>query len=366
MNVERLHRILIDLKADLETSRITTLIQKVRDNLQNQVNQPTQPTYQTDLVASLKKLYAALENSKYNDYSPSWKEIISEISRDNLLGFELKNQIENIFATNTITPAQALEDIKTIFTSFEEFQTAIDSTLSGFQDLGIGKEELIGGECELGYTIPRKYVDNKLSGLKTEIGELNFILNNISEAVTGKKQEYKVKTISSSDFLLYVVIGLQVADVLSKATERILNHYKQILEIKSLRNQLKEKGVPATKTRGIESHTNDMMESEIKKIAKEVIKEYYEGANGRKNELENGLIISLNKLANRIDKGFNVEIRVEPLPEPEENEKISKEQKQKSELIKSIQTSSKNIEFIETSGESILKLPENQPKKANS
>ena len=202
MNVERLHRILIDLKADLETSRITTLIQKVRDNLQNQVNQPTQPTYQTDLVASLKKLYAALENSKYNDYSPSWKEIISEISRDNLLGFELKNQIENIFATNTITPAQALEDIKTIFTSFEEFQTAIDSTLSGFQDLGIGKEELIGGECELGYTIPRKYVDNKLSGLKTEIGELNFILNNISEAVTGKKQEYKVKTISSSDFLL--------------------------------------------------------------------------------------------------------------------------------------------------------------------
>ena len=102
-----------------------------------------------------------------------------------------------------------------------------------------------------------------------------------------------------------------------------------------------------------------MMEEEIKLIAKEVITEYYTGKdNARKNELENSVVISLNKLANRIDHGFNVEIRVEPLPQPAEGATVSKEQQTKINLVKSIQQSSKNIQFIETDGESILELPE--------
>lgn len=358
MNVERLHRILIDLDQELKTDKIVTLLQQVRDHLQNQVNQPNQASHQTNLVNSLKKLYSALDTSNYNEYSPSWKEIITEISGEIELGIPLKQKIENILVTNTITPANALEEIKQIFDELQTFQTAIKSTLTGFQALGIEEEDLDEGQCELGYTIPREFVENKLSELKNEIAELNFILNNISEAVTGEKQEYEVKTISSSDFLLYVIIGLQVADVLSNATERILNIYKGILEIKQLRNQLKEKGIPASKTKSIETHANGMMKDEIKKIVKEVMDEHYDGDNGRKNELENGLTISLNKLANRIDKGFNVEIRVEPLPEPEEGEEPSPEYKHSSELIKSIQESARKIEFLDAGGESILKLPE--------
>ncbi|WP_179349772.1 hypothetical protein [Winogradskyella pacifica] len=358
MNVERLHRILKDLDHLIKTEKIVTLLQQVRDHLQNQVSQPNQPAHQTNLVSALNKLYETLANSEYNNYSPSWKEIIEEISENVLFGIPLKKEIKEILSSNAITPAKALEDIKSIFNNLQAFQTATKSTLTGFKTLGIEEEDLEQGECELGYTIPRNYVENKLSELKNEIGELNFILNNISEAVTGEKQEYKVKTISSSDFLLYVIIGLQVADVLSKATERILNHYKQILEIKVLRNQLKEKGVPASKTKSIETHANGMMRDEIKAIAKEVIAEHYEGENGRKNELENGLIISLNKLANRIDKGFNVEIRVESLPEPEEEEESTAEYEAKSELINSIKESSRKIEFIDTGGESILKLSE--------
>lgn len=358
MNVERLHRILIDLDEELKTDKIVTLLQQVRDHLQNQVNQPNQPSHQTNLVNSLKKLYTALESSNYNDYSPSWKEIISEISGEIELGVPLKQKIENILATNSITPANALEEIKQIFNDLQTFQTAIKNTLTGFEALGIEEEDLDAGQCELGYTIPREFVENKLSELKNEIAELNFILNNISEAVTGEKQEYKVKTISSSDFLLYVIIGLQVADVLSNATERILNIYKGILEIKQLRNQLKDKGIPTSKTKSIETHANGMMKDEIKAIVKEVMDEHYDGDNGRKNELQNGLTISLNKLANRIDKGFNVEIRVEPLPEPEEEEEPTAEYQQNAEMIKSIQESARKIEFLDAGGESILKLPE--------
>ena len=359
MNIERLHRILIDLGDDIKTENIATHLNSVQTNLQNQISQPNQPTYQKNLVTSLKTLRETLDNSSFNNYSPSWKETIYEIGGKELLGKELKLIIDNIFSANTITPANALEEIKVINVNFKKFSTSINTMLTGMKGLNIGSEELEPGECELGYTIPRLYVENELSSLKKEIAELNFILNSISEAVTGEQQEFKVKTISSSEFLIYLIIGLKVADVLSKATERILNHYKQILEIKILRNQLTESGVPASKTKSIETHANGIMKTEIKKIASEIMEEYYDGENGRKNELENSVIISLNKLANRIDNGFNIEIRVEPLPEKSDDDTENTEEEQaKTDLIHSIQESAKKIEYIEMSGQSILELPE--------
>lgn len=361
MNVERLHRVIYDFKKDLEKTNLLALIQNVRDNLQNVVNQPNQPAYQTNLVASLEDLNQGLSSSNYNNYTPMFKEIISEISNEMNFGEDLKIEIQNIFATNTITPAKALEDLNKIYDDYSALQTGITNTINGLKSLNIEKEELAPGECELGYTIPRIYIDNKLVELKNEISELNFILNVITEAVTGQTEEYKVKTISSSEFLLYVIIGLQVADVLSKATERILNHYKQILEIKVLRNQLAEKGVPAKETISIDQFANGLMEAEIKKIAREVIDEHYKGEKTRKNEIENGLTIALNKLANRIDNGFNIEIRVEPLPKPKEDEK-NEEYESKTQLIKTIQQSAKKIDYIEAKGKSILQLPENNQK----
>lgn len=362
MNVERLHRVIFDFQNDLQKTNLLDVLQSVRDNLQNIVNQPNQSVYQTNLVTSIEELSKSLHNSKYNSYTPMFKETIAEITNEMKFGEELKKQIDDIFASNLITPAKALEDIDKIFNDITNVMTGIANAIGGLESLNIEKEELEPGTCELGYTIPRKFINNKLVELKNEISELNFILNIITEAVTGKNEDYKVKTISSSEFLLYIILSLNVANTLSKATERILNHYKQILEIKVLRNQLAEKGVPAKETISIEKYANSLMETEIKKIAKEIIDEHYNGENGRKNEIQNGLTIALNKLANRIDNGFNVEIRVEPLPKPDK-EKTDENYESNSELIKSIQKSANNIDYIEARGKAILQLPESEQNK---
>jgi hypothetical protein len=49
------------------------------------------------------------------------------------------------------------------------------------------------------------------------------------------------------------------------------------------------------------------------------------------------------------------------LPEPKEDEEQTEEYKTKSNLVNSIKESSRNIEYIETDGESILKLSEKKP-----
>jgi hypothetical protein len=364
MNTERLHKILTEIQKEFNQNNLLIQLQAVRDNLTNQVNQPQQPVYQQNLVAALSELNVNLTNSSYNNFSPGWKQIIEELGGHNLFGDELKSSIDDIFNRNQITPAAALDNINSIVTQVELLKAAIDEILSGFTKLKIGKEDLAAGQCEMGYSIPRKVVENKLSSLSKEVAELNFILGSLSETITGKKEEFEVKTISSSDFLLYVIISLQVADVLSNAIEKIINNYKTILEIKILRNQLKEKGVPEKATKEIEEHANSSMEEVIRKIANEVITQYHKGQDqGRKNELENATVIALNKIANRIDKGFNIEVRVEPLPPATEKNKDDKHYQAQLKNISNIQKHSKTLQYINTVGQPILELNEAEKPK---
>ena len=46
MNVERLHAIALALKDDLARSNVLSHLQQLVSALQNQINQPGQPTYQ--------------------------------------------------------------------------------------------------------------------------------------------------------------------------------------------------------------------------------------------------------------------------------------------------------------------------------
>jgi hypothetical protein len=359
MNAERLHRILIEVNNEFIDSAILDKMIAVRDNLQNQVNQPQQPAYQQNLVTSLQTLYETLENSKTNNFSPGWTELINEIGGDGIFGNDVKNIIKNIFATNQITPSAALQDIIKIVTKTEAFRVSVVNLLSAFEGLNIGAEDLEAGNCELGYTIPRIFVKNELKSLNKEISELNFILTTISEAVTGEKKEFEVKTISSSDFLFVVGIGIYLAKVISEVVEKIIENYKKILEIKKLRNELKAAGVPEKETKGIEQHANSSMEKEILKLATEIIKNSPLTDELRKNELNNGVTIALNKIANRIDCGFNIEIRVKELPVAKDNK--TDENHEFADMIKIINSNSKMMEFIKTGGQPILQLNENEP-----
>lgn len=360
MNAEKLHRISSELKMEFDKINVVNVLTELRNHLQNLVNQPQQPAHQQNLSNSQKQLFDFLEVAASNQFSPMWSQVVDEIGGTGLVGENLKSRIENAFVGNQITPSSALEEINKILSETEAFYNSLNQLVEGFSGLKIGKEEIEPGHCELSYLIPRTYTEENLSSLKREISELNFILNNISEVATGEKQEFKVNTISSSDYTLYIELSLLIGNILIIATEKILNNYKTILEIKNLRNQLKDKGVPEKETKGIEEHANKTMEIEIVKLAKEIVKTHYKGKDdGRKNELISGLTISFNKIANRIDNGFNLDIRVETLPEVKEEEK-TRETEEKEQLINSIQQSSKSLEFINTSGKSILSLEEDK------
>jgi hypothetical protein len=238
-------------------------------------------------------------------------------------------------------------------------KNAVDQICSAFQALHIPSEDLDPGECEPGILIPRQAVNNKLVPFAKKLQEINFIVTTFSELATGATDDFEIRTISSTDLTVYLQIGLKTAAVLGRAIAWIVNQYKSILEIRKNHAELQKQGVPDKLLKGIEDHANHKMDEGMDSMVAEIVKTYCATADTeRKHELSNGIRISFNKIANRIDRGFNFELRVQPL-KPGGPPRLQNEVD--SELLDnmaSIQATSQVLEFMNIDHTPILKLPE--------
>jgi hypothetical protein len=185
-------------------------------------------------------------------------------------------------------------------------------------------------------------------------------MNTFSEIATGKTDDLSIKTISSSDLTVYLMAAIPFAACLSHAIERIVALYQRLLEIRKLHGDLLKQGVPEKQVSGIEEYANNMMKQGTEDLSVEIVDKFYHGKDsGRKHELTTQTRLSLNCIANRIDRGYNIEVRVEPLKEVAPNDNAAKATAEK---IKAIQAASKSMQFIKVGGKPILQLPENGEK----
>ncbi len=359
MNAERLHAIMVALNHEMTKGNVAGKMQELINALQSVVNQP-HPSHQQSLSQNLKAIYAAVTDTPSDKFSPAWRQILVEIGGESLFGKQLKDNIEKVFARNQITPAVALEELQQLHKRLLAFKNALDQGVSTLRHFKIGDEKLEPGECEIGVLVPRDAVSNQLIEFADELRELGFILNTFSEVATGEKDKLSIRTVSSSDLLVYLQAVAPYAACVAVATERVVALYKQLLEIRKLRLEIQQQGVPDEQTTGIENYANQLMENGIEKIAVEIVNEFHKGKDkGRKNELTNAVRISLNKIANRIDRGFNFEVRVAPIVEKDEK---AQDNVQLQKVIALIQSATANMQFLKLGGRPILRLPEGKEK----
>lgn len=363
MNVERLHVIAQAVLNDLERTDLEDTLQNLVTSLQNQVNQPNQPQHQQRVSEILTSLFQALATAPNNDFPPSWRQALTELGGEGLLGLELRTTVEEIFSRNQITPSVALDEIKQLHTQVHDFREAFVLIINAFEHLEIGADDLAPGECELGVLVPRSFVKNKLENFGEELRELDKIFNVFAEVVTGSRPGFDIRSISSSDFSMLIDVVPEIGACLAIAVERIVALYKQLLEIRKLRNELKDQGIPKQKLKGIEDHANTVMDNGIEKLTPELIKQFYKkGDDGRKHELSMDLKYALKKIAGRIDRGYNIEIRVEPL-EADAEEDTGEAPPAVFQHIQTIRSAAQALQYIKKEGEPILSLPESKDKK---
>lgn len=361
MNAERLHAIALALHDDLSRSSVPSHLQQLVSALQNQINQPGQPAYQQQVSQFYEALRNALERSAVNGFSPTWLQVLDEIGASPLLGLELDERVTEIFSRNQITPSVALQELQTIFTEMQTLSSSIDQMLAAFRQLKIGSEELPAGDCEVGVLVPRNFVDNRLDKFSEELSELNQIFGVFAEVATGGRPGFGIRAISSSDLSIFLDAAPAIGACVAVAIERVIAIYKQFLEIRKLQGELAKQGLEKDNLKGIEKHANGLMEQGIDKLVNELLADFHKvDDNGRKNELSIELRYALKKVANRVDRGFNIEVR---MTEPEATEAGVDEQeaaaaKEAQRHHARIAAASETLQFLKLEGEPILSLTE--------
>lgn len=366
MNAERLHAIAAALQADLAQSSVLSYFQQLISALSNQVSQPNQPQYQQQTSQFYSELVMRLESAAVNNFSPTWQQALEELGATELMGKSLAEQVKDIFGRNQITPSVAQQELQDLSNRLQALSTALDQLLAGFKALLVGKEELAPGECELGVLVPRAFVDNRLDRFAEELEELNRIFSVFAELSTGSRPSFEIKTISSTDLSVFLEVGAIVGACVATSVERIIALYKTLLEVRKLQGELVAQGVDKKNLKGLEDHVGAIMDSGIDGLVKELLAEYKGKSDaGRKNEISIELKFALKKVANRIDRGFNIEVRMEEpttpaAPDDEADATVTA-------LARSherIQAASVNLQFLKLEGEPILQLAESKEEKA--
>lgn len=343
------------IKDDLQATGVVATMQQLRDALRNQVNAPQEPTYQQQVSTALQQLAEARGHA----FPPTWEQALEELGIQGLLGQQLVDAVREIFERNQITPSVALEEIQALTGRLEATVAALDQLLAALSHFRVGSEDLDAGEAEVGILIPRDVIDNELGQLGGEFVELQKLLRPFLEVATGSRPAVEVRAISSTDFGVFLDIAPEAAAFIAVAVERVVALYKTLLEVRTLRQGLRDQGVPDASLVGVDEHANEHMTTGIATAVDELVDSKTGIESGRKNELKTELRWALNAFANRIDKGYNIDVRA---GEPEQTDTdADADGASVDELAKAfrlIADVSPGLRFINRSGDPILSLPE--------
>lgn len=357
MNAERLHAIAEELKAEVKETNYPALLDQLVAGLREAGEKPSQPGPQEKISNARDELNSSLQDARSNDFSPAWREQLHEMGVDDLLGEALLEELERILSTNEITPVSAASEIEQIQERVQRFVSALDQASSALDFFGIGREKLSPGEFEIGFLVPRKEVDGGLEELGNEFVRLKRIVMPFTELAGEGRPDLQVRSISSSEFQVFLDSAPAVAAMIATAVERLIAAYERILNIRLAHKQLAESGVPDDKLEGVSQHVSEGMEEEIRRIAGDVVSESNAVDDDRRNELRTEMTLQLNALARRIDHGYNVEIRTGEIPDVTEGEEDEQGfEPETRDAVRSVLEAQQKLEFMNVSGKPILHL----------
>lgn len=358
MNAERLHALSKQLRDELSKGKSPTLLASLVEHLEQMVQQPQQAQAQQAVAATRTELSEVLTGAPSNEFSPAWRQHLVELDFESVLGSGLLERVEAVMARNEITPAAAIDDLRPISQRLSSLQDKLSSLVDGLEGVGISADELEPGEFEIGVLVPRHAVDSELGQLANEFKALRRIVRPFFELSTGQRVEPKLNTIASSDFTAFLDSPAAAAACFAYVLEKVIQHYKGILEIRKLHQQLKEEHVPESITAELVAHVGVRMSEGLDRIAEDLREEFPREDTERHNELMNEVRIALNAIANRIDEGFNFEVRTAAPATPGEDDEHSPAEIEVMEYATAIRLSSGALQFMNVTGRRILELDE--------
>jgi hypothetical protein len=206
-----------------------------------------------------------------------------------------------------VTPAVALARLQALRAEVASFHTTLGSVYEALRSLGVHEIPAPIG-VELGVLLPQNLVGGDLEGLARELNLLNRHLRAFAELCEGTPGRFEVRSLSSDSLDVFLQSPVAVTACVMAAVERLAALYKQILEIRHLRRGLEDRKVPARATTPIAEVEAEMVDEEVKAIGDAIVARYpVRSDRERANELRIAITNALRYLADRIDRGMDLE-----------------------------------------------------------
>jgi hypothetical protein len=351
VNAERLHAIARAYSEDVNRSGVQSRLVELTSALQNLVSQPNSPELQSAVSQARQNLSLAISTSQIDNWPATWQQALEEMGLRAFTGESLQHMVDGAFVENDLTPQTANARLAEISNTLTDELSVVASLVAALDRLHIGAEDLAPGEAEVMISIPRGEVHSNLPDLGAEFRRLDNILAPFEEIETGSRPPFGVRAIASSDFSVYLATGTGVAAAIAAAVDWALSAYLKLQQIKENRQGLKDSGLPDDALAAIDEYAANHMRQEIATFVDEYMDRKFQESAPRHAELSVALTVSMERIAKRIDNGYNFDVRAEP----DESQTDAEEPTAQDEAIATIREISPRLKWV-NEGPRILEL----------
>lgn len=373
MNAEQLHAVCKELEAEITEKRLVARLKKLEKALQQVVSQPQQTQFQEEVVSERTGLTEALSDIETKERPVIKKAIIDEIGGTALLGGRLMERVDESFLQQGVTPSVVLSNVTNIRDELATFYSGLRELISAFEKFGIDADVLEPYTAEIGVLIPRRKDREDLEFFAKDILKLNRDLQPFHELVTGRSTKFRIRSMSSSDFSLFLDVPPETAATIIGVVWAVMHGYEKLLDIRIKRKELAEDGVPEDVLTKLDEWAGSLMSRVSDDIVTDLLEKHsdVDRTSGRENELRTHLRLSLKKIAGRLDIGYYFSARVSA-PEAPDGEGEEQEGSQpegvdgysvRVKTVQSIRRDASKLEHSRMEGDPILPIdwrPEEQ------
>ncbi len=231
----------------------------------------------------------------------------------------------------------------------------------GFQNLGIKGDELDPDELELNIVMPRKSIDDQLSGFKKELDELDKQLRVISSICKSDIGSFKIKSISTNDFSFSLDINIDLAEVLLYVLVYLHVARTNFAEkMEALETNFSD--LPEELFDRFKKFVRDTTERKISEAIEQMEKGQCDQAvdSNKLSQQKGPVSAALLYLAKLLERGFNIDVRVGEPPEEEASKEGETEEverlRARNERLRAIGRRAAELRVIERQSEPILSL----------
>jgi hypothetical protein len=334
---------------------VQSKLDKLVQSFEGLVGNPTDANSQQDYITKLTQFSAALKNED-SSFPPHIKDSIRELGGERWFSHSLVEELQSIVQRNAVTSSVALGEIQEISNSRGQYITNLKVLSNSLEVVGVETYEVSHSRAEVGFEIPRTIFDNDFQSFQREMRQLYVIVKTFQKAADEATDPIKLATLSSTDPLVLLAVGLLTLREIAKAVTWSLDTIQRIDQIRQARAATAQ--IPSIKEKELEKFFGPQIEAVLQEAIKTHKAEVLGAPRAQKHrELGSELESALKMLLTRVERGVRVELRfIDPPPAPENDEDADDPYAEIRGVVADLKSLQQTMQFSKIEHDPILSL----------